>query len=183
MPSKKPYRRRHLTGLTLIEIMLAILVLMVVVIGTSGYRYYSAMDARRAIKHETAARIASLLNESWRGAMDANLPFNPVTHLAGAGLAIATAGNGPTKPADFALLNNAESHYKVAANNANYFITMSYKLVTLPATGNPDPHSAPHRLIALNIIVAWPITASEITYSASDCREFILTTYVEKRPD
>ncbi len=45
--------------MSLIEIMLATLLLMIVVIGTSGYRYYSTLDVRKASKHETASRIAT----------------------------------------------------------------------------------------------------------------------------
>ncbi len=54
-------------GLTLIEVMIAILILSITVLATSGFRYYAAMDARKADVQITAARLASLLLSSWKG--------------------------------------------------------------------------------------------------------------------
>lgn len=97
--------------------MLAILVMMVVAIGTAGYRYYSAMDTRRAVKEATASRIALLLNESWRGVLGSSI-YDPVMQLSGPDFSISSSG-GPSEPASFSKLGS----YKVVSDNAAYFIT------------------------------------------------------------
>lgn len=60
-------RIKHSKGFSLIEVMVAILILSIAVIGTSGYRYYTALDARKADMQATAARVALMLCESWGG--------------------------------------------------------------------------------------------------------------------
>ncbi len=55
------------TAVTLIEVMVAIVILSVTVLGTSGFRYYAAMDARKADVQITAARLASHLLNGWKG--------------------------------------------------------------------------------------------------------------------
>lgn len=54
-------------GLTLIEVMIAILILSITALATSGFRYYAAMDARKADVQITAARLASLILSGWKG--------------------------------------------------------------------------------------------------------------------
>jgi len=54
-------------GATLIEIMVTIVVISVAVIGTAGYRYHSSFNARKANVQITAARIALLMLDSWKG--------------------------------------------------------------------------------------------------------------------
>ena len=51
---------------TLIEVIAAILILSIAVLGTSRYRYYAVLDAREATMHTTAAGIGLLLCKSWR---------------------------------------------------------------------------------------------------------------------
>ena len=60
-------RAKFATAVTLIEIMVAILILSVAVLGASGFRYYAAMDARKADVQMTAARLASLILSGWKG--------------------------------------------------------------------------------------------------------------------
>jgi Tfp pilus assembly protein PilV len=60
-------RPKTLAAVTLIEVMAAIVMVSVAVLGASGYRYYSALDAKRANMQSTAARIALLLCENRPG--------------------------------------------------------------------------------------------------------------------
>ncbi len=60
-------RAKFATAVTLIEIMVAILILSIAVLGASGFRYYTAMDARKADVQITAARLASLILYGWKG--------------------------------------------------------------------------------------------------------------------
>ena len=55
-------------GLGTVElIVVAVVILLIALIGTSTFRYAAALDGRRADAQTTAARAALLLCESWRG--------------------------------------------------------------------------------------------------------------------
>lgn len=64
----KKTSRKNRWGLTLIEIMVAIVVIIVGVLGAVMYRYSSALHARRADVHAGAGRVALLILEGWKGA-------------------------------------------------------------------------------------------------------------------
>lgn len=163
------------SGFTLVEVMLATLILLVAVIGASGFRYYAALDGRRAAMQTTAVRVGQLLCESWRGLSDPNT-FDPVAHF-GSELAITTVAETRMleyhyaetrmleyyyKAADFTLLGV----YTIAANGVSYYAVLSWK----------DVGSG---LRALNVVVVWPlqgqIDGDYLDYDA--CKSFKLTTY------
>ena len=149
-------------GFTLVEIMAAIAILLVAILGTFAFRYNATLGARRADLQTTAARTALLLCESWRGADDPNA-FDP-TLLAdtdsSSSLAVELAYEGPTCPSDFTLLGI----YRVTVQDINYYATLSWKDVST-------------RLRALNIAVAWDLRGSGADYSQLTYRPFKLTTY------
>jgi type II secretory pathway pseudopilin PulG len=60
-------RGKFAAAVTLIEVMIAILILSITALATSGFRYYAAMDARKADVKITAARLASLILTGWKG--------------------------------------------------------------------------------------------------------------------
>ena len=62
--------------MTLIEIMVAILVLLIAALGTSGVRYHTELNVRKAEAQIAVARVRSLLCESWRGS-NVNIATNP----------------------------------------------------------------------------------------------------------
>jgi len=152
-------RSKSETGFTLIEVMLAILILTVAVIGTSGYRYYAALDARRAAMRSASARIGLLLCESWRGTSDPNT-FDPTDPNGFASELTITNSAGPAEPNGFTPLGS----YTVVSDGATYYATMSWKDVS---TG----------LRALNVVVAWA-QREQGTASLNDADKlFKLTTY------
>ena len=61
---------------TIIEIMIAVVIVFIAIIGTSANRYGAALDARRADLHATAVRTALLLCEGWNGTCGST-SFNP----------------------------------------------------------------------------------------------------------
>ena len=144
-------------GVSLLEIVIAIVILAVAVIGASGYRYYTALDARKAVMQSTAARIGLLLCESWRGLGGAET-YDPTAHL-GPELPI-TAGSGPAKPEDFTLLGS----YAIVLNGANYYATLSWKDVSAG-------------LRALSVVVAWAQRPQEEPSFEEADKLFKLTTY------
>ena len=130
--------RRH-RGMSLVSIMVAVVILLIALIGTSSFRYCAAMDARRADAQTSAARIALMLCESWSG-INGALTYNPIVEL-GSDLVITQNATGPTTPTGFTLLGT----YKVVLRDyhgMNHYATLSWKDV------QPG-------LRALNVVVAW----------------------------
>jgi type II secretory pathway pseudopilin PulG len=58
--------RRNLTGFTLLELVIAILILMVLSVGTIGYQYFAARMAMRANAEITVTRTARLVLDNWK---------------------------------------------------------------------------------------------------------------------
>jgi len=144
-------------GFSLVSIMIAIAILLAALIGTSNFRYFSALDAQKATARITAARIGLMLCESWRGLGGVDT-YDPATYFSSA-LTI-TQSAGPDKPEDFTLLGS----YTVTLNGANYYITLSWKDVS---TG----------LRALNIVVAWAQREQGQSSLNDADKSFKLTTY------
>ena len=139
MVLRKTSKIRFRRGVSLVGAMVAVVILLIALIGTSSFRYYAALDGRRAGTQTTAARVALTLCESWRG-VKGDQTFDP-TALLGSDLQISTSASGPDKPADFVLLGS----YIVALDyieSVNYNVTLSWKDIQ---TG----------LRALNVVVTW----------------------------
>ena len=157
------------SAVTLIEVMAAIVIVAIAVIGASGYRYYSTLDARRADFQNAAARIALLLCENWRGrGYDADT-YDPVDHLTSADLTVADSpGVGPDYASGFTPLGR----YEITTTNdgVHYWAALSW-----------DDDAATVGLRALNVVVAWAQrqTGSDDAADGSD-KTFRLTTYVSE---
>ncbi|MGB2806444.1 MAG: hypothetical protein WBC22_01790 [Sedimentisphaerales bacterium] len=155
-------RSKSTGGFTFTEVMGAILVLTVAVLGTSAYRYHSMLDVRTAEKKTTGARIGCLLCETWGGSSDPNT-FDPVTHL-GADLAI-------TSLTSYESLATPTGHlelgtYRITVDDENYQATLFWKDVSAG-------------LRALSVIIVWdwdPQVHSVASHPIS--KSFRLTTYV-----
>jgi len=126
-------------GVSLVDTMVAVTILLIALLGTSTLRYTAALDARRADARTTAARIALLLCESWRG-LDGDETYDPTAHL-GSDLKVAQ-GAGPAYPEDFTLLGSYTVAFDDGTGVDNYMTTLSWKDV------QPG-------LRALNVTVAW----------------------------
>lgn len=167
------------SGLTMIEIMVTIAVLLIVVVGTSAFRYNAVLSARQAEAKTTAARLAHMICESWRGANDPNT-FNPVTVLDPATslgnqysdiVAVEVSNNGPSVAEGFTLLGNyrivLDDNDSEQGDELSYWTTLAWQDV---ASG----------LRALNIVVGWdprnPMSDSYLSGGTS--RTFRLTTYI-----
>lgn len=77
----KPKSPKTRSGLTLIEIMVAITVIVVGILGAMMFRYYAARDARLADIQTGAGRVALLVLEGWKGAAGA-VDYDPSTDIA-----------------------------------------------------------------------------------------------------
>jgi len=157
-------------GFSLIEIMAALLVLAVAVIGASGYRYYAALDSRKANEQVAAARIGLLLCETWRG-VKGESSYDPIAQL-GSELAIVPSDYEYVDPyyaytsEGFFLLGA----YSVTVENTSYEAVLAWKDVSAG-------------LRSLNVVVAWSpqgksINADQYTTDPDSYKLFKLTTYV-----
>ena len=178
-------QRKRLAAVTLVEVMATVLILTIAVLGASGYRYYTALDVRKAAMHRTAAEVAQLLCESWRG-LEGTETYDPIayfgSHLAPlevaspmigpckngkllTGLAIEAGYEGPAPSADFTLLGL----YKITTDGADYYAVLSWTPLEISPpfltslrplkflTGWKDTSPGPR---ALNVIVACPATGA-----------------------
>lgn len=172
----KKYRFRH--GFSLVEIMIATVILSVAVLGASGYRYYAALNARKAANQIAAARVALLLCESWRGVKGVET-YDPAACF-GSELPITTMVDATNEayayvPGGFSPLRVL----KVTLNDVDYYAALSWKDIDT-------------ELRALSVIVAWGPRVSQSmgaeanygylwscgTYETG--KSFELTTYTQK---
>ena len=156
----KTNKRRFRRGLSLVDAMSAIVVLVVTVIGAADYRYYAALDERKATIQVGAARIGVLLCEGWRGVKGSDA-YDPTTY-SGSDLVI-TASSGPEEPEGFTLLGS----YTVELNGGNYYTTLSWN----------DVYT---ELRALNVVVTWTLRGQEEVGFEEIDELFRLTTYTAK---
>lgn len=151
------------SGFTFVEVMGAILVLTVAMLGASAYRYYAALDTRKANLQTTAARISNLLLETWHGSSDPNT-FDPAAHFSSE-LTIESMAlqEGPHKLTDFEVLGT----YKIIVEGVDYRAALFWK----------DVYSG---LRALTVIVVWEWDPYRHRLGPSKYanQSFRLTTYV-----
>ena len=154
---QKTCKIRCRRGFSLVSVMIAIVIILAALVGTSNFRYFSTLDAKKAAAKITASRIGLMLCENWRGIGGVET-YDPAISL-GPALTITTS-TGPAEPADFTLLGS----YTITVNGANYYVTLSWKDVS---TG----------LRALNVVVAWAQRTQGVSSLNNADKSFKLTTY------
>lgn len=145
---------------TIIEVMIAITILLIAVLGTSAFRYNAALSARRADLYTNAARTALLLCEGWNGVGGAPA-FDPVEAFGGSDLTIIN-DIGPSVPSGFTALGS----YKVLLEGGDYYATMSWKDLATD-------------LRVLNVIVSWDQCGRGTNSFANADKSYQLSAYVE----
>jgi FlaG/FlaF family flagellin (archaellin) len=153
-------------GVSLVGTMVAVTILLIALIGTSTFRYAAAMDGRKARAHTTAARIALVLGESWRG-IKGDTTFEPKVLKTSDMTVGLSSWNGHETPDGFTLLGN----YAVVlddddVDSLNYYATMSWKDV------QPG-------LRALNVSVAWAQRGPGADDTENVDKSFGLTVYTQ----
>lgn len=151
---------KHKAGFTLIEIAIATVIFVVIILGTSAFRYTAALAARKADLQIAAARAALLLCKGWEG-VKGDQNYDPVDHFSSE-LMIEYSDEGPEVPADFTALGS----YKVITDDVNYYITLSWRDTT-------------QTLRALNVVIAWEHRGSGTGSFENTDKSFKLTTYVQ----
>jgi hypothetical protein len=168
MVMKITKRSKSAGGFTFTEIMGAILVLTVAVLGSSAYRYYAALDTRKADLQTTAARVGSLLCETWRGASEPN-SYDPVAYF-GTDLAIEDLYIPDTGGHRFPAHTGSTrlGAYRIVAEDDSYNAMLTWR----------DIYPG---LRALNVVVIWgeqEDSYSSTNYSGRPNNVFRLTTYM-----
>lgn len=153
-------RLKLAAGLTLIEIMISIASLLVAIVGASAFRYYAALDARKADVYMTAARVGHLFCESWRGVKGSD-DYDPTVYSSSE--MVVSTTEGLDAPEEFTLLGS----YRVVANSATYYMTLSWKDVN-------------GGLRALNVVVGWAQQGQREADIDDINKLFQLTTYIIK---
>jgi len=108
------------SGFSLVGVMVAVAVLVIAIVGTSGFRYHSSLDCVRAEHHTAAARAALLLSESWRGA-GGDEAYDPVSYLSST--VTIQEGDGPDAPDGYTALGS----YEVTVNGTVCYATLAWK--------------------------------------------------------
>jgi len=164
----KRLRTNNKTGFTLIEVMVAMVVIIIGVMGAMGFRYYCVLDAKKADVQITAARIATLLLEDWKGM--GGSAYVPNTSLpSSSGLTVAASATGPAAAFPSSILNNTSYHIVCnvdASSIIHYYVTLS-SAATLPRT--------------LNVSISWRSNYNAGTLSTTDRTNRVIsfTTYCD----
>lgn len=160
------YGTRSRRGVTLVGTLVAVVVLLIALIGTSTFRYTAALDGRRADAQTTAARVALLLAESWRG-LNGDLTLDPIQLAAGDFGISASSWDGHVTPAGFTLLGD----YEIVMDTGDpdglvYYATLSWNDV------QPG-------LRALNINIQWAQRSETLERAKNVDKSYALTVYTQ----
>jgi prepilin-type N-terminal cleavage/methylation domain-containing protein len=148
-------------GLSLIEVMLAIVITSVIAIGTLGYQYFSIKHSRASDAQYLATRIGQLLLEDWKST-GGDSDYDP--SVLGLGFII------PTYP--------ETGTYKITLDNQTFYITRTRSNASTAPDPNPDP-VAGVLLLQLRVTVKWRNDYGQGAITSGD-PEIILTTYVRR---
>jgi Tfp pilus assembly protein PilV len=156
------HKFRSRRGASLVDTLVAVIILLIALIGTTTFRYGAALGGRQAGARTSAARVALLLCESWRG-LNGDETYDPI-QLAGGNFQITESSwSGHLTPSDFTPLGN----YEIVLDSSDpdgprYYATLSWK----------DVQSG---LRALNVSVAW---AQRSERADDPDKSYGLTVYV-----
>lgn len=136
---------KRYSGLTLVEIIVAAVVIIVAILGAIAYRYHCVLDARKADVQITAARVGLMLLDGWKGmggrlSTDPGNIYDPTDFSFGGSEMKVAVETGPEAPAGY----NTFGSYIVVVDGAYYYTTLSF--MDEPAKD----------LRILHISVSWP---------------------------
>jgi hypothetical protein len=113
-------RGRRASGTTLVEVIYAAVVISISVLGASGYRYHSALNARWANQRITASRVGQLFCGSWAGA-GGDEAFDPMAQM-GSELTMEALGPPKSLPPGFTLLGR----YRATIEGVDYSSVLAW---------------------------------------------------------
>jgi len=155
----KQARPKSRLAFTIVDIMIAVAILVIAILGTSVNRYNGVLSARKADLQTTAVQAAQLLCEGWNG-VRGTPTFRPDIAY-GSKLDISEDA-GPSAPSGFQTLGS----YRIIIEDYDYFATLSWQDV------GSD-------LRALSVIVSWNPTGRDTGDIADAVKSYRLITYIE----
>jgi len=156
----KAGRRKRASGVTLIELMAVTAILTITVVGVSGYRYSSSLNARWAENQIAAARLGQTLCGSWAG-VQGNETFDLMASLS-SDLTAETLTPTKSLPSSFVLLGE----YRITLEGVAYECVLAWKDIT------PE-------LRALWVRVEWNWREEDPSNTDNALRKsFVIITYV-----
>ncbi len=153
-------RAKCADGLTLVEVMVAVLIIAIVALGALSYGYHGAGQIRHAREYATAVRIAYFLLEDWK---------------ASAGSALyAAATPGVRNPLDlnvdgiisFEYPREGEGIYEVTVDPEGVDPEGDVPLDNIPLQIKLSRPSGYQRLIPLTVAVSWNTGSIALTTNA-----------------
>jgi len=132
-------------GVTLVEVMVAALVVLVVVVGAMAYQGACALNARRADARATASRLGLLVLEGWKSAGANVTAFDPTDNQFD--LSLPTGLN--TTGVGLGGVGTELGRYVTRINGVNYYMTLIYSAGYV----YPTPPGAPPPM--LTVLTAW----------------------------
>ncbi|MFA5424437.1 MAG: hypothetical protein WC374_11340 [Phycisphaerae bacterium] len=145
------------SGLSIAELVIAMLFSSIMIVGTLGFSYYSKLDIHKAELYNSSVGIAELLLNDWKAAGGVS-NYDPLQSLAGQ-LEITQTEPGITG------LTNLLGSYHVIVNEDVLRVTLSYKEATAS-----EPKT-------LNVVVDW--VERHDAWDTCDPRGFVkLSCYV-----
>lgn len=162
-------------GFTLVEVMVAAVLVVVAILGAAAYRYVTALDAKKADMQISASRVGLLLLEGWKAqggqAQGDDEPYDPTEEFT-SGIAdgiviVVNSSGGPAVPSGMPILADSGGspiYFEIQDNNMYFYATLCFKDVV------DDPRR-------INAVVGWRPWGQK--GSGSDTTQNIkLTAYV-----
>ena len=138
----KKYQPPSRRGFTLLELIIAAVIVGILSVGALGYEYHAMRNVRHAEVQVMASQVGKTILDVWKGLRGVNY-YDPAT-LLGTKLAISSSAIGPTPGADSdGGLFTTLGRYQVVSDAVTFYVTCSYKE---PSVLNPK---------TLNVAVAW----------------------------
>ena len=128
-------RKRKEKAVTLVEVMIATIVVLIIVVGVMLFQYSCALDARQADARATAGRLGLLLLEAWKANGEDITLYNPAAHFDSP--EVQFGATTETLPG----LAQSLGKYKIMVDGLNYYVYLSYNDTTAPRM--------------LNVYVSW----------------------------
>lgn len=120
-------------GLTLIEVMVSLLIILIIVIGVITYMYATAKNAKEADVRATAGRIALLLLESWKANGAVVSSFDPANSSENINvLPLSDFGSPGALNLNTAAGFNLLKSIRIQADNVKYFAELTYNNTSAP---------------------------------------------------
>lgn len=137
----KETRRLHQRGFTLVEVVIAILVLSIISLGVFSFQVHAVKQTKRAAAKMTAAGIGSLILENWKSAGGAGT-YDPTVH-------------------NFGISKLSESIYQLTVDGIPFYFRFSHQDIDTNAMTGVT-------LRELRVVVQWRSDYQQLIPVASD---------------